>query len=168
MRADHRSQVVSHVSAPRVEHLWPSSGQAVGEPLDDSTTWDVLERLQTTYRELVPLLLGHIQLSDALTAHERADRLDELVDELRTVAVALRTAVAPPARLTGASTLVPAAGSAACSRAPAWREERRSGGTHGVPTAVNQRSSARAARRAKMVRSSVRWPTAHWQSEAIG
>ena len=94
MKADHRSQVVSRVSAPRVEHLWPSSRQAVGEPLDDSTTWDVLERLQTTYRELVPLLLGHIQLSDALTAHRRADRLDELVDELRTVAVALRSAVA--------------------------------------------------------------------------
>ena len=84
----------AHARAVHCEAPWLSPRHGMGAPLDDATTWDVLERLQTTYRELVPILLGHIQLSDALTARQRADRLDDLVDELRTVATALRSAVA--------------------------------------------------------------------------
>ena len=59
---------------------------------DETKTWDFLERLQATYRELVIILLGHIQGSDMLSAAERADQLDRLLDELHGIANALRDA----------------------------------------------------------------------------
>jgi hypothetical protein len=61
-------------------------------PEDETKTWDFLERLQATYRELVIILLGHIQGSDMLTAAERADQRDRLLDELHGIANALRDA----------------------------------------------------------------------------
>jgi hypothetical protein len=57
---------------------------------DETRTWDFLERLQATYRELVVILLGHIQGSDILTAAERADQLARLLDELQSIANVLR------------------------------------------------------------------------------
>jgi hypothetical protein len=63
-------------------------------PLQDETRiWDFLERLQAIYREVVIILLGHIQGSDMLTAAERAEQLDRLLDELHGIANALRDAV---------------------------------------------------------------------------
>ena len=41
---------------------------------------------------MVIILLGHIQGSDMLTAAERADQLDRLLDELHGIANALRDA----------------------------------------------------------------------------
>ena len=80
----------SNYGEGRVIAAFPNRGSAT--PEDETKTWDFLERLQATYRELVIILLGHIQGSDMLTAAERADQLDRLLDELHDIANALRDA----------------------------------------------------------------------------
>jgi hypothetical protein len=69
---------------------FPDRRSAATTVEEETKTWDFLERLQATYRELVIILLGHIQGSDMLTAAERADQLERLLDELHDIANALR------------------------------------------------------------------------------
>jgi len=71
---------------------FPDRRPGAAEVGDETRTWDSLERLHATYRELVIILLGHIQGSDMLTAAERADQLARLLDELQGIANALREA----------------------------------------------------------------------------
>jgi len=67
----------------------PIRGAAHGQ-LDDAAVWDLLERLQGAYRELVALLLGHIHGSDIALARDRAAEVERLTHELCDIASALR------------------------------------------------------------------------------
>jgi len=97
-------------SNERVVAAFPPPRSAAAAWRDDTKIWDFLERLQATYRELVTILLGHIQGSDMLTAAERADQLDRLLDELHGLANALRTATLSLNRIAPNKPLVADAG----------------------------------------------------------